>query len=370
MRYGTGAVLPGASVHVSGPNLPGVRLPASDSNGRFRFPALPPGPYTVRAELSGFRAAENLVTVPLDATATADFALEPSASEQVVVSGEAPLIDATSTTTGTNYTSNVITHLPVAPQLRRHREGRTPASRRTGATRRGARSPSRSTARPRPRTSGSSTASTRPTSSRASRARPSTTSSSRRSRSRPAATRPSTAGRSAASSTSSPSRAATSSTATSSSTTTRRAPRREKQFKPGDSGIAQMRVADGERFDYGVDLGGFLLKDRLWFFGAYNRVSLKATCRGFSRRRTSRRDGPVSARRDGQSLLGKADLEPGGLDDGRRDGLRGPLDDLGRGGGRPSAGSGRWPRHAAREPRPLDLVLRPGRREGPTSESG
>ena len=50
----------------------------------------------------------------------------------------------------------------------------------------------------------------------------------------------------------------------------------EKEFRPGDSGIAQMRVADGERFDYGVDLGGFLLKDRLWFFGAYNRVTLRS----------------------------------------------------------------------------------------------
>ena len=48
----------------------------------------------------------------------------------------------------------------------------------------------------------------------------------------------------------------------------------EKEFRPGDSGIAQMRVVDGNRFDYGADLGGFLLKDRLWFFGAYNRVTL------------------------------------------------------------------------------------------------
>ena len=26
-------------------------------------------------------------------------------------------------------------------------------------------------------------------------------------------------------------------------------------------------------YDYGVDLGGFVMKDRLWFFGAYDRVS-------------------------------------------------------------------------------------------------
>ena len=49
-----------------------------------------------------------------------------------------------------------------------------------------------------------------------------------------------------------------------------------KQFKAGDSVVASMQVVDGQRFDYGVDLGGFLLKDRLWFFGAYNRASVQA----------------------------------------------------------------------------------------------
>ena len=26
------------------------------------------------------------------------------------------------------------------------------------------------------------------------------------------------------------------------------------------------------RFDYGFDLGGYIVKDKLWFFAAYNRV--------------------------------------------------------------------------------------------------
>src|SRR5206468_6703282 len=35
-----------------------------------------------------------------------------------------------------------------------------------------------------------------------------------------------------------------------------------------------MRTTDGTRLEYGADLGGFLLKDRLWFFAAYDRASL------------------------------------------------------------------------------------------------
>jgi hypothetical protein len=35
-----------------------------------------------------------------------------------------------------------------------------------------------------------------------------------------------------------------------------------------------MRTVKSERFDYGADLGGSILRDRLWFFVAYNRVTL------------------------------------------------------------------------------------------------
>ncbi len=34
-----------------------------------------------------------------------------------------------------------------------------------------------------------------------------------------------------------------------------------------------MRLANYSRIDFGADLGGYLVKDRLWFFAAYNRVS-------------------------------------------------------------------------------------------------
>ena len=55
---------------------------------------------------------EKSAKVSLDATTTVDLTLQLAAEEQVVVSGEAPLIDTTSTTTGTNYTSSVIAICP------------------------------------------------------------------------------------------------------------------------------------------------------------------------------------------------------------------------------------------------------------------
>jgi hypothetical protein len=101
-------------VFISSPSLQGTRTLVTGRDGIFRFPAVPPGEYRVRTDLPGFRQQEKTATVALDATATADFTLEPEVAAAVIVTGEAPIIDSTSTTTGTNYTSNVITHLPVA----------------------------------------------------------------------------------------------------------------------------------------------------------------------------------------------------------------------------------------------------------------
>ena len=51
----TGAVLPGATVTLSGPDE--VRVTQSDGNGNYAFPAVPAGAYSVTAALSGFSDA-------------------------------------------------------------------------------------------------------------------------------------------------------------------------------------------------------------------------------------------------------------------------------------------------------------------------
>src|SRR5688572_21874933 len=53
-----GAALPGATVTVSSPNLQGTQTQVTDSEGNFRFLSLPPGRYTVKAELASFKPLE------------------------------------------------------------------------------------------------------------------------------------------------------------------------------------------------------------------------------------------------------------------------------------------------------------------------
>ena len=52
----SGAVLPGVTVTAASEAvIGGPRTAVTDENGVYRFPALPPGTYTVKVELSGFR---------------------------------------------------------------------------------------------------------------------------------------------------------------------------------------------------------------------------------------------------------------------------------------------------------------------------
>ena len=49
-----GAVLPGVTVTATSPSMPGVQSTVSSESGTYRFPAVPPGVYTVTYELAGF----------------------------------------------------------------------------------------------------------------------------------------------------------------------------------------------------------------------------------------------------------------------------------------------------------------------------
>jgi hypothetical protein len=109
----SGAPLPGVTVEITSPNLQGTRTAVTAADGRYRFPSLPPGAYTVSGNLSGFGKVQKKATVTLDATVTVALQLQLSTTAEVTVTGEAPIVDTTSTTAGSNYSAKLIDKLPV-----------------------------------------------------------------------------------------------------------------------------------------------------------------------------------------------------------------------------------------------------------------
>jgi hypothetical protein len=107
-----GGVLPGVVVEARGPALPGTRTATSDGSGIYRLTLLPPGSYTVTFALDGFATETRAVTVALDKETTLPVGLRAAVSEQITVVGEVPVLDATSTTLGANLDQRAIATLP------------------------------------------------------------------------------------------------------------------------------------------------------------------------------------------------------------------------------------------------------------------
>ena len=79
----TGAPLPGVTVTIS---AAATRETTTRPDGSFLFDALPPGPYEVRAALTGFDTVRRVVTVPPGASLSLSLTLPVALSEKVLVS--------------------------------------------------------------------------------------------------------------------------------------------------------------------------------------------------------------------------------------------------------------------------------------------
>src|SRR5579864_1798269 len=97
-----GAVLPGVTVTVTSPQLQGTSTSVTDATGQYRFPALPPGTYAVKAELQSFKTfEEDNVRVAIDQTVTLNVKMRlANVTETVNVVAAAPVIDTTSAVGG------------------------------------------------------------------------------------------------------------------------------------------------------------------------------------------------------------------------------------------------------------------------------
>jgi hypothetical protein len=111
--------LPGASVSVQGPALQGLRTVVTDVNGTYVVRALPPGTYTLTFAMSGLTTRTETVVVELGRQTVINASLTPAAvTENVDVKAEVNTAALTSPTVGANYTAREINQLPT---------GRTPA---------------------------------------------------------------------------------------------------------------------------------------------------------------------------------------------------------------------------------------------------
>jgi len=110
----TGAAIPGASVTITNRATGLERSARTDDQGRFNFPQLLPGTYSVAAAANGFQPQrlDNAVS-GLGQKQTVNFILQVSQARQTVeVSGEAPLINPENSNTSTTLTAPALENLP------------------------------------------------------------------------------------------------------------------------------------------------------------------------------------------------------------------------------------------------------------------
>ncbi len=114
VRDWSDAVLPGAMVKARGPQMAGVGKAVANSEGVYRFPSLPAGTYSVTATLRGFspRTVENVV-LQLGQLLEVDLTLlVGGVSESVVVTGRPPILDTRQTASFTTIEEDVIGRVP------------------------------------------------------------------------------------------------------------------------------------------------------------------------------------------------------------------------------------------------------------------
>jgi hypothetical protein len=109
-----GGPLPGVNVEAVSPKLIGQATAVTDAAGVYRLMALPSGTYQITFTLSGFKTLiRKGITLELSQTLALNVALEEATiEEQVTVIGQSPLIDVKSTVKGQVMTKDVFLSLP------------------------------------------------------------------------------------------------------------------------------------------------------------------------------------------------------------------------------------------------------------------
>ncbi|MEW6322284.1 MAG: carboxypeptidase regulatory-like domain-containing protein [Acidobacteriota bacterium] len=113
------ASLPGVTVTARSPALIGEQTTVTEVDGRYRFPSLPPGRYSLTFELAGFQTVrrENIV-LALGQILNVDLSLQVATlQETVTVTGDAPVVDVTSTKVGAEFNAEALKSIPSATDI-------------------------------------------------------------------------------------------------------------------------------------------------------------------------------------------------------------------------------------------------------------
>jgi hypothetical protein len=114
-----GAVLPGVTITASGPALLGEQTTVSSETGNYRFPAVPPGVYTLTYELAGFNTLRRegiQITLGFTANVNVELTLA-TLQETVTVTGESPVIDTSTTRVQQNFKLEQLQSIPNARDM-------------------------------------------------------------------------------------------------------------------------------------------------------------------------------------------------------------------------------------------------------------
>ncbi len=108
-----GLPVPNAKIRIEGPSIAGTVETVTDEEGRFDLPGLPTGRHTLTAEMGGFQATQFTVTVRLDESAFVPVVLAAAGTTiEVVVETTLPVIDATRSSINTELTAEQLANLP------------------------------------------------------------------------------------------------------------------------------------------------------------------------------------------------------------------------------------------------------------------
>ena len=112
----SGAAVAGATVIITDVQRGATRTATTDASGNYAAPELQPGVYKVRSQAKGFKVVERVnIVVEVAEDLRVDITLPPGqVSETVVVEAEVPLVNSTSATLGGTLSNEEINDLPLS----------------------------------------------------------------------------------------------------------------------------------------------------------------------------------------------------------------------------------------------------------------